>query len=95
MSEPITCINQIRKIIDKLWHEAQAKGRCWGLKNGGTNPMFGSHITLFNESEMVTVLRVRIKGKNIFRIRHYKEVDSTELGEKIKKQLDKKGVETI
>ena len=51
-------INEIRNLagIKELWDKADAKGRCWGPKRGGANPLGDSHINLFFDDEMVVVV---------------------------------------
>ena len=85
MTKEKVCINKVRDILSKIWNKSQAKGRCWGRKRGA-NPLGGSHITIFQKNEIVTVLRGK-SGK--FKVLEYRRARKTSLGTEIKSVLEK------
>jgi len=83
-------INEVRKKLNKIWEIALARGRCWGMKKNGKNPLYGSHITLMNEDEVVSIFGDR--KTNLFKIVQYKRTKNTELGDRVIDTLKKHGV---
>ena len=91
MKKKMKGINDVGKLIKPLWPEAEAHGRCWGKKGNGQNPLYGSHITLIKQDEVVTVFFDEKKNK--FRILEYRLSEGSVLGEKIKNILTAHGVD--
>lgn len=92
MTKPyVRCINELRNTIDHFWKNAQVHGRCWGETRNGSNPLSGSHITIFDKDEIVSIYQPRGGGE--IKMVQYRITDSTELGEKIKAFLDKQGIQ--
>ncbi len=80
-------INDVRKTLDQVWLNVQAKGRCWGKQNT-INPLAGSHITFLDQNEVVTI---HPKDNN-FEIFEYKRTEGTTLGAEIKQILKKNNI---
>jgi len=81
----ISCINQVRKILDSIWQKAPVKGRCWGKRENGSNPLGGSHITFMNMDSAVSIF----PGENgKFTMIQYHRTEKTDLGDEIRRALE-------
>ena len=88
MAGKIIGINDVRKILDEVWKCSQARGRCWGKTHNGTNPYAGSHITLIDGQEAVTIFSPRKKERHgVIKMVEFKKTEETELGRRIREIL--------
>lgn len=77
----------VRKIINSFWNSPVIgfRGRCWGLKHDGANPQKGTHITLGNEQNVVTIFQDSETGALI--MQEFIRAERTPLGDKIRQIL--------
>jgi len=84
------CINTIKlKCLSNLYEQMPGHGRTWGTKDGGNNPLFGTHVTFIGTEEIVILVQER--GKKPISMYQFKKTPSTELGEEIIQKLKDNG----
>lgn len=79
-----------RKHLDEIWNgRNQFRGRCWGIK-GNSNPLGGSHITIGDAGNCVTVFQDPQTGE--IKIYEFTRTEGTPLGDKVRSILLEKGL---
>jgi len=73
-----------RAVLKVFWDSAMLKGRCWGLKKIESNFYRGSHITMANGRELVSISQDP-DGKLVFH--EFVRTDCTVLGSEMKEIL--------
>ena len=92
MEEKWSPLVKTRKSIEELWQAVNFRGRCWGLKKDGLNPMRKTNITLGTQREVV-VLRQNDERKNgTLKIYEYRRASGTQLGSAVRKKLEEDGL---
>ena len=78
---------EARKILDKIWLQAQLRGRCWG--KGKVNPYKGTNITIASGNELVTI---SMNGEKELVLHQFKLAQKTKLGDEVLEILRKAGL---
>lgn len=87
------CINTVRRLpgIECIIKSCAGFGRSWGKKGSS---LHGSHIIFINSEEIVLVCQGKSKDSPIL-LNHFKKSSGSDLGAKIKQELDSQKVEFL
>ncbi len=85
-------MQKARKALNKLWQKMQCDGfvgRLFGRKNEGNNPFHGSHITMSDGNELVSIYQ-RPNGRLV--VLEFLIAENTSFGTEVREILEKEGL---